>query len=148
MAWQTPKTTWAPTDYIMHTDWNRISSNMAYLHQKAEELIGERWHYVSPFTPYTAVSKGAMAYTFASEWNAVMYAIDPLWTYLLPAEQMLLFRFRDGGPTPTYTQLNDIESAQLRIHNTLANIESDGGVHLEAQLEGGFGWQYTMIGDL
>ena len=38
MSWQQPKTNWTVTDRFNIDDYNRILGNLAYLHDKAQEL--------------------------------------------------------------------------------------------------------------
>ena len=113
MAWTTPKTDWIATDYFNYTDYNRIKGNIEFLaeipipHVDIEDMGGD---------------KALGDFIYSREFNAFELNLDIIgravgYRYLdYPA-------FADNGNTPTFEDLNQIESFALLLYDVLHGNE-------------------------
>ena len=113
MAWVTPKTNWAITDYFNIEDYARIVGNLKYIKDYLE-------------TMYTPVNLANMADTktynsflYASEVNAIESNLAALneGTYNYDIGETK--EYVQNGHTPDFEELNRIESAILKLKETL-----------------------------
>ena len=113
MAWTTPKTNWVSTDFINFEDYNRIIDNLAYIKDLADKyysIIG-----------YVEQEDVADEYVlpFISLYNTVEQNLEELneATYQFAIGDTKTFAINQ--PYIDYAELNRIESATLKIKNTL-----------------------------
>lgn len=117
--WLEPKTDWVSTDKINFSDFNRIKNNIAYLKDKAYEL------YV-PFS-FTDMGEDKVSYSefpYADEFNNLERNLDAFKDNLYPFWSGETKEWVENQYTPTYEDLNRIESACLYIYNGLKRQES------------------------
>lgn len=124
MAWITPKTDWKAEydgtgafvgDYVNIEDYNRIKNNLLFIRDMAEDFFGN--------IPQITVSadKTYSDYYYADEWNQIEDGLDAIvnatgiWN-VGPKQT-----FYDNGHFITYSELNRIESAELKIYNAINN---------------------------
>lgn len=112
MAWITPKTNWLASDKVLYTDFNRITGNLAYLKTLSESL----YSYTIDTLPDPQVMTN---YPYASKLNAIETVLEQinLGTYALDIGSTQTY-IANGHPFD-YNELNRIESATLRLYNTL-----------------------------
>ena len=107
--WQEPKTDWSADDYINVADYNRIIGNIAYLHDLQQELYEP--------VPYTKLAEKTVSdYPYAWEFNAIESFLSALNDNTFPFANYECGYWIDNGPTPTYDDLNRIESACLAFY--------------------------------
>lgn len=107
--WQEPKTDWSADDYINIADYNRIIGNIAYLHDLQQELYKP--------VPYTELAEKTVSdYPYAWEFNAIESFLNALSDNTFPFVNYERWYWIDNGPTPTYDDLNRIESACLAFY--------------------------------
>lgn len=119
MSWTTPKTNWKVTlvdgeytgDYFDSTDYNRIKGNIEYLAQMPEPSV-------------TIIDMGNNKVVgdliFAEEINVFQYNLD-----LIGSAVGIRYNnypiFFSNGNTPTFEDLNQIESFILVLYNVLSD---------------------------
>ena len=117
MAWTTPKTDWKITyvdgeyagDYFNYTDYNRIKGNIEYLVALPMPRV---------FIDDMGGDKAVGDPIYSSEFNAFQNNLEKIGRAVgilyenYPA-------FAVNGPTPTYADLNQIESFCVRLYNAL-----------------------------
>lgn len=113
MAWITPKTNWVSTDYFNIGDYARIVGNIKYLKDYLETMY-------DPVTIATLEdTKTYSSMLYASELNNIENAVENI--------NIGTYNFNIGtkpvyvanGNTPDYNEFNRIESALLKLKNTL-----------------------------
>lgn len=131
-TWSTPKTNWVATDFINYYDYERIRNNIGYLHDFASML------YVGTDDLTDMVTKtGFSNYAYASEWNALETNLHRVFSNIVTVKSIgNRMTFYDNGATPTYEELNRIESAILNMYNTLTG-QASGRPTLSFVLNGG-----------
>ena len=133
MAWITPKTDWTIEydddgnyigDFFSYTDYNRIKNNLLELRSMAVQMfygipefdLGDDKHQYDPANPDFDNDN-----FFADEFNAIedgLQAIDDAISFIDFGTKKT---FTDNGRFIDYTELNRIESAQLRIYGLISN---------------------------
>ena len=132
VAWQTPKTNWVSTDFINYTDYERIRGNLSYLHDLAKTL-----YYGMPGLNAMTQKTSYSDYPYASEWNVLETNLHRIFNNIVTVRSIgSQMTFYDNGTTPTYEELNRIESATLNMYNTLTG-QSSGRLTLSFVLNGG-----------
>ena len=118
MAWTTPKTNWKVTfvdgeyygDYFGYTDYNRIKGNIEYLAQMPEPSIT---------IAEMGNNKAVGDLIFPEEFNAFQYNLD-----LIGFSVGVIYKdyriFFPNSNTPTFEDLNQIESFILLLHDILS----------------------------
>ena len=109
MAWTTPKTDWKAQfdgtgyigDWVLHTDYNRIKNNVAYIFALAPKIKLDSY-------PTMGADKTVTDYPRASEWNAIENALHQLAVNISGSFSAKLFY--DNGFTPDFNELNRIEN--------------------------------------
>ena len=119
MAWITPKTDWTADDYFNASDYNRIIGNISYLKALYESFMGE----------VTDLSLGAektyLSMIYAHEMNAIENAVQTINADTYSLSIGTKNAYSANNPTTRYTDMNRIESALLRLYNTMtAHIEN------------------------
>ena len=130
MAWQTPKTNWKSTDYFNYQDYERIRNNILYL----KELVDQVYATITLDT-MTAKS-GYSDFVYADEFNAFENNLDKIKKWITTVGIGSKQTFYDNGATPNYTELNRIESACLKMRETLSG-QISGRPMLSFILNGG-----------
>lgn len=117
--WLDPKTDWVSTDKINFSDYNRIKNNIAYLKDKAFELC-------VPFEFQEMGSDKASYYDipYADEFDNLERNLDAFKDNLYPFWLGDTKEWVENQYTPTYEDLNRIESACFTIYNGLKRQES------------------------
>ena len=143
MAWQTPKTDWyggisATTglyegDRFDAVDYNRIKNNLAYLRDLAITMYDE-FNIVSP-----SGDKAMGDYYYADEINQLEDNLETINLNTLHESYGDKPIYNANGNTPTYTELNRLESAILDLYDKLHN-QSDG--------RRTFTWNFGMKGGI
>lgn len=112
MSWQAPKTDWVASDKILATDLNRITGNLAYLKTLSEQL----YEYEISSLPSTQTRADK---PYASKLNAIETVLEQinLNTYDFNIGDTQTY-VANGHPFD-YNELNRIESATLKLHNTV-----------------------------
>jgi hypothetical protein len=131
MAFITPKTDWAPTDFINYSDYNRIVNNLYELKDLALAVLNVRAGFITMRTidSFLAIPTNKM-------YNNIEYNLSVLnsVTYKFNIGKSVVFQ--TNSKYIDYTELNRIESAILKIYKTLIAQESIKP-HLAIQLGGG-----------
>lgn len=111
--WISPKTDWESSDYFNIEDYNRIISNMDFLHALAIKLF-ENFDITS-----MGEEKTYMSMIYAREMNVIERNLDTINqnTYGLGIGQSTLYQTNQG--TPLWSEFNRIESASLLLYNTM-----------------------------
>jgi len=109
MAWQTPKTTWQPTDYINYEDYNRIQSNLKHIADEFRLLIQS----------YTQQDEDDLPYS--EKWNIAENNLEQInqLTYDFSIGEKK--QFRANAKYIDYLELNRLESAIAKIHYVYIN---------------------------
>ena len=131
MAFITPKTDWAPTDFINYSDYNRIVNNLTELNELAFTVLEAR---ASFRTMRTADS--FLYIPTASMYNNIEYNLQVLNNATYKFNIGTAVYFNTNSNYIDYTELNRIESAILKIYKTLISQEAIRP-HLAIQLGGG-----------
>lgn len=119
MAWTTPKTNWVASDYFNWSDFNRIKNNLAYLHDRAEEVYPS-------FSVNSTSTEDVTDYNYIwlpSDINKLEQDLTTLYQHMTLRDFNIGTQktFTYNGAFITYTELNRIESATLNIYNRLVN---------------------------
>lgn len=117
--WIEPKTDWTADDFFNASDWNRIIGNMSHLHDRAKDFSWKL--YRMPFNVGEQKDYSSMLY--AREFNRVeeMLTLLNKLTYNLVTDEAPIYE--DNGATPTYEELNRIESLIKEIYDTMDRVE-------------------------
>ena len=111
--WSTPKTDWAATDYYNIVDGNRWRDNILHIHELAEELYGN----ITIASMYD--SKTIASFPYASEMNAIESNLETINSATYQFDIGETQTFVGNGHTVAYDEVNRIESATLRLKETL-----------------------------
>ena len=113
MAWVTPKTNWAITDYFNIEDYTRIVGNLKYIKDYLETM------YAPVNLANMADTKTYSSFLYASEVNAIENNLAALneGTYNYDIGETK--EYVQNGHTPDFEELNRIESAILKLKETL-----------------------------
>ena len=113
MAWNTPKTDWVASDKILFTDFNRITGNLAYLKTLSEQV----YSYQISSLPDAQTREDK---PYASKLNAIETVLEQinLNTYDFNIGNTKTY-VANGHPFD-YNELNRIESATLKLYETLS----------------------------
>lgn len=113
MAWITPKTNWASTDYFNIGDYNRIKNNLTWLQGMVNQV-------------YPNISISAMGndktysdYIYADEFNLFETNLNAIKNWIVSLGIGSGILYSENAPTPDYNELNRIESAILKIYDNL-----------------------------
>ena len=110
--WIEPKTNWQISDKINYDDYNRIKNNIDYLKDLALELY-------LPF-PYTEMGDDKVSYAslpYADEFNNLENNLESMRTSTFQFYNTRKRVWVENQPTPTYLDLNRLESACLALYN-------------------------------
>ena len=115
MEWIEPKTDWVSSDYILHTDYNRIIGNIAYLKAYLDTLFAGLTN--MPIME----EKDVKSLIYAREINDIEQSLESL--------NLETYRFKIGETkeylpntrTLDYVELNRIESAILLLYKTMTS---------------------------
>lgn len=109
MAWIEPKTDWTPEYRGDYEDFNRISGNINYLKEMADELF----HRLSEISLNDERTK--LSYIYAREMNDIEDALDSLNIETYGLEIGEKQTYKANGSTPLWSEFNRIESACLLL---------------------------------
>lgn len=112
MAWITPKTNWVSTDKIFVADFNRITGNLAYLKTLSEQIYA----YTIDTLPDTQTRSD---FPYASELNAIETVLDQINTNTYSFNIGETQTYVANGHPFDYNELNRIESATLKLYETM-----------------------------
>jgi hypothetical protein len=122
MAWVTPKTDWKVTkdskgnyigDYFNVEDYNRIKNNMVHIFEMASLTPPD-------FGDDKVCNLNTISPIYAREINAFENAIEYLKMHVADLDTGDPTEYFQNGRAITYTELNRIESAQLKYYNYLS----------------------------
>ena len=108
--WQEPKTNWSADDYINVADYNRIIGNIAYLNELETGLY-------MPVSYVELAEKAVDDFPYAEEFNQIESFLSDLSTKTFPFVNYERGYWIANGPTPTYDDMNRIESTCLAFYN-------------------------------
>ena len=119
MAWTTPKTDWKVTifngvyigDYFGYPDYNRIKGNIEYLAQMPEPSIT---------ISNMGADKTVTDMIYPDEFNRFERNLDTIAT-AVGLDYSAYPVFTANGNTPTFEDLNQIESFILYLYNVLSD---------------------------
>ena len=114
MAWITPKTNWASSDYFNIEDYNRIKNNLEWL----QEMINQTYPSIS--ISAMGADKTYSDYIYADEFNLFETNLDSMKSWIVPLGIESGILYSENAPTPNYTELNRIESATLKMYENLS----------------------------
>lgn len=116
IEWIQPKTDWSssPEERFNIEDYNRIKNNLKYLHEKAMELYGE----------FSIQDMGSDIEAYTAFWdsdnfNSFEKNLDTINKNTFARNIGSMQTFYPNGVFIKWSELNRIESAMLRIRNTL-----------------------------
>lgn len=109
MAWIEPKTDWTPQYRGDYEDFNRISGNINYLKEMADELF----HRLSEISLNDERTK--LSYIYAREMNDIEDALESLNIETYGLEIGEKQTYKANGSTPLWSEFNRIESACLLL---------------------------------
>lgn len=136
-VWQTPKTDWAPDDYVNIEDYERIAGNIMYLYELAQPLYPELDISALPRPGETAPGD-IMDWMKAARIESGTMQIAE--TTFRPSDYEELSRYAaDIGPNApawSYVELNIIERDLMRMKNIL-DSQAAGRAVLAFELGGG-----------
>ena len=118
-TWYEPKTNWVKTDKFNITDFNRIKSNIQWLHSNAARL-----------NKYFAIEnmgnnpEGFLSYWNVEDFNAFEKNIELINSVMYPSDIGVSQSFFENGPFIKWDELNRIESACFKMKNVLDNQEA------------------------
>lgn len=113
MAWTTPKTNWASTDYFNIGDYNRIKNNLVWLQGMVNQV------YPSMSISAMGNDKTYSDYIYADEFNLFETNLDAIKSWIVSLGIGNGILYSENAPTPDYNELNRIESAMLKIYDNL-----------------------------
>ena len=113
MAWSTPKTDWASTDYFNISDYARIVGNLKYIQSLASEM------YAEITLDELADTKTYTDFLYADEMNSIEHNLESLNNGTYAFDIGTTQTYSANGATPLYSEFNRIESATLKIKTTL-----------------------------
>ena len=121
MAWTTPKTNWTASDYFNYSDFNRIKNNIVYLAAMP-----------NPAVSITAMGndRTVSSFPYADDFNKFQRNLFTIGEAVgIGYHNFPMFYI--NGPTPTYANLNQIESFILTLYNELSGsavyaVDSNG----------------------
>ena len=111
--WITPKTDWVATDYFNVDDYNRIVGNINYLKELAATVIKD-----ITIDSMTA-DKGYTSIMYAADMNAIENSLATINENTYDFDFGESQSYTANGATPLYDEFNRIESATLKLYNTL-----------------------------
>lgn len=113
MAWITPKTDWTAESFFNPVDYNRIKNNLYELQTMISVV----------YAPVTIASMGSNKsysdYIYADEFNLFESNLRTMKNWIVNLGIGNGLTYSANAPTPTYTELNRIESAMLKMHDNL-----------------------------
>lgn len=109
MGWIKPKTDWTPEYRGDYEDFNRISGNINYLKEMADELF----HRLSEISLNDERTK--LSYIYAREMNDIEDALESLNIETYGLEIGEKQTYKANGSTPLWSEFNRIESACLLL---------------------------------
>lgn len=130
MAWQTPRTNYKSTDYLNYADYNRIVGNLDYLKTEISAFINDVDGYVQLDT-----NKNVNSILLSEEMNSIENNLEALNLTSYNLNIGIKASYTINGSTPLYSEFNRIESASLRLYNTLKG-HIDSIPHLAIRLGG------------
>lgn len=109
MAWIEPKTDWTPEYRGDYEDFNRISGNINYLKELADELFLH--------LPEISLNdeRTKLSYIYAREMNEIEGSLDSLNIETYGLEIGEKQTYKANGSTPLWSEFNRIESACLLL---------------------------------
>ena len=110
--WITPKTNWLPTDYVLVADYNRIVGNLKELQDLCQLMYS-----LSPTDLGTTQTEDDFPY--ADMLNDIETALDNVNTASFDFDIGVATTFVANGNYFSYTELNRIESASLKLYTWL-----------------------------
>ena len=113
MAWMEPKTNWVETDYFNAEDYNRIIGNLVYLKEFSEGLH-DSFELLDMGTEKTYSD-----FIYAREMNVIESNLETINSKTCGFDIGVKVVYSDNGNTPTFTELNRIESAMLKLYETM-----------------------------
>ena len=111
--WITPKTDWVVTDYFNADDYNRIVGNINYLKELAAKVIKD-----ITIDSMTA-DKGYTSIMYAADMNAIENSLEIINENTYDFDFGESQSYTANGATPLYNEFNRIESASLKLYQTL-----------------------------
>ena len=110
--WKDPKTDWSESDYFNYEDYNRIKNNIAYLQGVALTL------YADVSMKEMGSDKASYAdFPYADEFNSLEDNLDSLMNDTFAFADTDKKMWIDNGRTPSYEDLNRLESSCLAFYN-------------------------------
>lgn len=126
--WLEPKTDWVSSDYINFSDYNRIKNNIAYLKSLALSL----------YPPFVCEELGEdktlySDFPYADEFNVLENNLDCIRTHTYAFFGDEAKQWYPNNRTPTFEDLNRLESACLKLYEGL-NTQYSSKVRLSVRL--------------
>lgn len=133
--WTDPKVDWVKTDYINYTDYNRIKNNIEYLRELALKLYSD-----FSFSDMGNDKPGYSAFPYADEFNLIEKNLKSIRDNTYKFYSTEPKTWYENKPTPTYEDLNRIESACLKLYQGL-----NKQLELKSGLSFRLGYQRGMV---
>lgn len=112
--WTEPKTNWTDTDYFNYTDYNRIKNNIEYLRSLSLDLYLD-----FPYEDMGDDKTGYADFPYADEFNALEDNLDSIKKHTFPFDTSEKKTWYENQATPTYKDLNRMETACLNLYEGL-----------------------------
>lgn len=133
--WTEPKVDWAETDYINYNDYNRIKNNIEYLRELALKLFPD-----FSFSDMGNDKSGYSEIPYADEFNLIEKNLKAIRDNTYKFYSTGSKTWYENRPTPTYEDLNRIESACLKMYQGLTKQ-----LELKSRLSIRLGHQRGMV---
>lgn len=133
--WAEPKVDWAETDYINYIDYNRIKNNIEYLRELALKLFPDFL-----FSDMGNDKSGYSEIPYADEFNLIEENLEGIRDNTYKFYSTDSKTWYENRPTPTYEDLNRIESACLKMYQGLTKQ-----LELKSRLSIRLGHQRGMV---
>ena len=117
--WFEPKTNWVKTDRFNISDFNRIKSNIQWLHSNAARL-----NKTFAIESMGNNSEGYLSYWNVEDFNAFEKNIELINSFIYSADIGTSQSFFENGPFIKWDELNRIENACLKMKNILDRQEA------------------------
>lgn len=127
--WLEPKTDWVSSDYVNYQDYNRIKNNIAYLKSLAFLLY-------KPFECDDDLGDDKTSYSdfpYADEFNSLENNLDCIRAHTFAFFGDEAKQWYPNNRTPTFEDLNRLESACLKLYEGL-NTQYSSKVRLSIRL--------------
>ena len=110
--WTEPKTDWKSSDKINYEDYNRTKNNIDYLISLGLELYA-----TFPYQDMGDDKNNYASLPYADEFNNLEYNLESMKDYTFAFFNTSRGQWAENQPTPTYIDMNRLESACLALYN-------------------------------